>query len=351
MMSDKQYVDQSFRRAVYMERLKRQMVNEFGLTIKEIDKVLRGLDVEELTVKQLDKYLVKIDDKLRKTLGVFGDNYREQLREIFLDSYDFEAKSLANAYPTLPPIVTPDAIASIATASLQKPMPLERSEGIQLDKLITNFEDKQVEAIKSKIRMGHYEGKTNQQLVKELIGSKANGYKDGVVDVTRRQAEAIVRTGVQQVASDARAELARQNSDIVHYEQIHATLDSRTTSICRSLDHKIFKVGEGRRPPFHVNCRSATLLVVDPKYAGRGTSNWRSSKDGLTVNQPYYDWLKTQSQQFQDDVLGKVRGKLFRDGGLSSEDFAKLNVNNNYEPLTLKEMRSKDPIAFERAGL
>ena len=132
-MSDKQYVDQSFRRAVYMERLKRQMVNEFGLTIKEIDKVLRGLDVEELTVKQLDKYLVKIDDKLRKTLGVFGDNYREQLREIFLDSYDFEAKSLANAYPTLPPIVTPDAIATIATASLQKPMPLDRSEGIQLD--------------------------------------------------------------------------------------------------------------------------------------------------------------------------------------------------------------------------
>ena len=350
-MSDKQYVDQSFRRAVYMERLKRQMVNEFGLTIKEIDKVLRGLDVEELTVKQLDKYLVKIDDKLRKTLGVFGDNYREQLREIFLDSYDFEAKSLANAYPTLPPIVTPDAIATIATASLQKPMPLERSEGIQLDKLITNFEDKQVETIKSRIRMGHYEGKTNQQLVKELIGSRANKYKDGIVDVTRRQAEAIIRTGVQQVANDARLEIAKQNSDIVIGEQIIATLDRKTSLVCRSADGMVFKVGEGRRPPFHINCRSTFILVLDPKYRGKGNTDKRASYEGVTDNKSYYDWLKTQSHQFQDDVLGKVRGKLFRDGGLSSEDFAKLNVNNNYEPLTLKDMRSKDPIAFERAGL
>ena len=348
-MSDKQYVDQSFRRAVHMERLKRQMVNEFGLTIKEIDKVLRGLDVEGLTVKQLDKYLVKIDDKLRKTLGVFGDSYREQLRDIFLDSYDFEAKSLANAYPTLPPIGMPDAIASIATSSLRKPMPLDRSEGIQLDKLIANFEDKQVETIKSKIRMGHYEGKTNQQLVKELIGSRANGYKDGVADVTRRQAEAIIRTGVQQVANDARLEIAKQNADIVIGEQIVATLDNRTSQVCRSLDGRVFKVGEGRRPPFHINCRSTFILVLDPKY--RGNTDKRASYEGVTDNKSYYDWLKTQSHQFQDDALGKVRGKLFRDGGLSSEDFAKLNVNNNYEPLTLKEMRSRDPIAFERAGL
>ena len=350
-MSDKQYVDQSFRRAVYMERLKRQMVNEFGLTIKEIDKVLRGLDVEELTVKQLDKYLVKIDGKLRKTLGVFGDNYREQLREIFLDSYDFEAKSLANAYPTLPPIVTPDAIATIATASLQKPMPLERSEGVQLDKLIANFEDKQVETIKSKIRMGHYEGKTNQQLVKELIGSRANEYKDGIVDVTRRQAEAIIRTGVQQVANDARLEIAKQNSDIVIGEQIVATLDNRTSQVCRSLDGRVFKVGEGRRPPFHINCRSTFILVLDPKYGGKGNTDKRASYEGVTDNKSYYEWLKTQPKTFQDDALGKTRVALFRDGGLSADDFAKLNVNNNYEPLTLKEMRSKDPIAFERAGL
>ena len=121
--------------------------------------------------------------------------------------------------------------------------------------------------------------------------------------------------------------------------------------ICRSLDHRVFKVGEGRRPPFHINCRSTLILVLDEKYRGKGNSNQRASKDGLVANESYYEWLKTQPKSFQDDALGKKRAALFRDGGLSADDFARLNLNKNFEPLTLDEMRAKNPTAFEKAGL
>jgi len=121
--------------------------------------------------------------------------------------------------------------------------------------------------------------------------------------------------------------------------------------ICRSLDHRIFKVGEGRRPPFHINCRSTFILVLDPKYRGKGNTDKRASYEGVTDNKSYYEWLKTQPKTFQDDALGKTRAALFRDGGLSADDFAKLNLNKNFEPLTLDEMRAKNPTAFEKAGL
>ena len=121
--------------------------------------------------------------------------------------------------------------------------------------------------------------------------------------------------------------------------------------ICRSQDHKIYRVGEGRRPPFHVNCRSTFILVIDPKYAGKGNTDKRASYEGVTENKSYYDWLQTQSKAFQDDVLGKTRATLLRDGGLNAEQFAKLNLNNNFKPMTLDEMRAKEPLAFERAGV
>ena len=175
--------------------------------------------------------------------------------------------------------------------------------------------------------------------------------QDGILQTTTRNAEAIVRTGVQQVANDARLEIAKQNIDIVIGEQIIATLDGRTSQVCRSLDGRVFKVGEGRRPPFHINCRSTFILVLDPKYRGKGNTDKRASYEGVTDNKSYYEWLKSQPKTFQDDALGKKRAALFRDGGLSADDFARLNLNKNFEPLTLDEMRAKNPTAFEKAGL
>jgi hypothetical protein len=65
----------------------------------------------------------------------------------------------------------------------------------------------------------------------------------------------------------------------------------------------------------------------------------------------YYDWLKTQDREFVADAIGKTRAQLFLDGGLSADQFAKLNLGRNFEPLTLVEMRERDAAAFKRAGL
>ncbi|MPW47639.1 phage head morphogenesis protein, partial [Moraxella catarrhalis] len=55
----------------------------------------------------------------------------------------------------------------------------------------------------------------------------------------------------------------------------------------------------------------------------------------------YYEWLKNQPAQYQDEVLGKTRAKLFRDGGMTVERFRALQLDKNFTPLTLDEIKAQ----------
>ena len=65
----------------------------------------------------------------------------------------------------------------------------------------------------------------------------------------------------------------------------------------------------------------------------------------------YYHWLQQQPAAFQTEALGPVRAKLFREGGLSVERFAELQLDRNFTPLTLRQMIDLEPLAFERARI
>ncbi|MNT97902.1 hypothetical protein D3C72_2403410 [compost metagenome] len=64
-----------------------------------------------------------------------------------------------------------------------------------------------------------------------------------------------------------------------------------------------------------------------------------------------HDWLKQQPAAFQDRAIGPVRAKLFREGGLSIERFFELQLDRNFKPLTLVQMKALEPLAFQRASL
>ncbi|MNJ69928.1 hypothetical protein D3C77_663340 [compost metagenome] len=61
----------------------------------------------------------------------------------------------------------------------------------------------------------------------------------------------------------------------------------------------------------------------------------------------YSEWLARQPAAFQSDVLGPERYKLFSKGELSIDRF----VDDNGKTLTLKQLREREPLAFERAAL
>jgi hypothetical protein len=147
-------------------------------------------------------------------------------------------------------------------------------------------------------------------------------------------------------------ETLKANSDITKKYEWASTLDSRTTQQCKSLDGQEFEYGKGPLPPIHIRCRSSYAPVLNDEFSWLSEGATRASKDGyVDQNESYYDWLKKQPEDFQKVALGKTRAKLFRDGGLSPDAFAQLNMGRNFKPLTLNEMREIDSEAFMRAGL
>jgi len=233
-----------------------------------------------------------------------------------------------------------------------------------LEPFISEWSSRSVTAIENSVRQGFFEGRTNQQIVKDIIGTKANGYQDGIIDVTRRSAETVVRTSIQHVAQVARNEVYAANADIVARYEWVSTLDARTTPQCQALDSREFEIGKGPLPPLHPNCRSSTVPVINNKYI-RDTLRQgatRVSADGpVPANMSYYEWLKTQPVDFQNEAIGPVRAQLLRDGGLSAQRFQELQLGRNFEPLNLygkivdgtyiPGMKDLEPVAFNRAGL
>lgn len=207
--------------------------------------------------------------------------------------------------------------------------------------------------LRNTIRVGVVEGRTIDQLVREIRGTRAQGFKDGILQVNRRAAEATVRTAVAHTNNAARDALYKRNTSLIEGLEWSATLDGRTSAVCRGRDGKVFPVDKGPRPPAHPNCRSSMAPVlkswkslgIDLKEAPKGT---RASLNGqVSADFTYGDWLKRQPIEVQDDILGVTKGRLFRKGGLSMDRF----IDRKGQELTLDQLRAKEADAWRKAGL
>lgn len=238
--------------------------------------------------------------------------------------------------------------------------------GRQSDDLSKRFGDQ--------VRQGVLRGETLDQLVGRVRGTQAKAFTDGVMQTSKRQAEALVRSSVQAVANSTRMESYNSNAQIVSAVQWVATLDSRTTHICMALNGKLWTtktkapIGHDKEWPgvtAHWNCRSTQIAVlkkwedlvakqdedaVDAEFrkqlAAQGFSpeeiakirrNTKASMDGQVAKDlSFDDWLKTKSPEFQDSMLGKGRGKLFRDGKITMTDL----IDQRGRPLTIEQLEA-----------
>lgn len=192
-------------------------------------------------------------------------------------------------------------------------------------------------------------------MVREAVGTRNNNYADGALNVSKSNAGAIISTATQHTANASRMKLYESNNDIVKGYTWVSTLDRRTTPQCRSLDGQVFEPGKGPMPPIHIRCRSTTIPKLSKEFDYLEEDATRASagpKPGyVSADETYYSWLTKQPARFQDIAIGPVRGNLLRNGGLTSERFAALNLGRDFQPLTLKEMQLLEPEAFKRAGI
>lgn len=132
-------------------------------------------------------------------------------------------------------------------------------------------------------------GSSVEQMSKDLSGKLDTNYKSAV---------RLVRTEVNYISNQSTMD-AYENSTVVEKYQILATLDSRTSEICRDMDGQVFNVKDRQvavnMPPFHVNCRTTTIPYFDDDDY-EGLTRIARDSDGksyyVPANMTYREWEK-----------------------------------------------------------
>lgn len=356
-----QLIEQSTRHQVYLERLKSGEANQFAGFLQQMDRDLRlklsGEDLTAFTRRRLDRLLAQTDADLRTIYSAHWEQLKGNLVELAAYEAGFEARSLnaiaAGAFETVVPSTT-----QVWAAVNASPLSVRGPDGGKLlESFVKDWSGTDIKRITGAIRQGVYEGQTTQQILQQIRGTRAGRYKDGILAISNRNAEAIVRTAVQHVSSVARQQTWDANADVVKSVRWVSTLDGRTSDLCRSMDGQTFPLNKGPRPPIHIRCRSTVVAELDDEFSFLSEGGTRSARNSegkvisVSADETYYGWLKRQPEAFQNSVLGPVRGKLLREGGLSAERFAEIGLNKNFTPTTLQGMRELEPLAFERAKI
>jgi SPP1 gp7 family putative phage head morphogenesis protein len=252
--------------------------------------------------------------------------------------------------------------------------------GSTVEKAFRGIAVDQAERFSQVVRQGLLTGEPTQDIAKRLIGNldrseerlifgevattrgqlRAAGIKNIIAsggDLTAmadNQIVTLVRTSINQVANAASQQVYEANQDITKKYRYVATLDTRTSSICRALDGKEFEYGKGPTPPQHFNCRSTTVPVIDYDELGftPPPPAKRASAGGqVPADQTYGDWLANKQKGESDadllarqaKALGAQKAKYFRrlaeDRG-PSQAIAKL-VRDDGSELTLEQLRAR----------
>lgn len=342
---------------------------------RELEQMLANVDftnarriqrVEDL-LKQTDKILKTNYRGMRSTLG-------KDLKTLAGMEQDFAVGSMNNLFGVdiMSAALTPEKLAAIASNTNILGGPAKDWWARQAANTRHRFANE--------IRQGYLLGESTQDLVRRVRGTAtgkrsiielADGtrksvhvFEGGILQVSTREAEALVRTAVQSVANDVRLQTYAANSDVIGSVQALVTLDSRTSDICIAHGSRPDEwtlpdyepVGGSTHftgpPPWHFNCRSSLIPITKSwkELAGQDATRKqqriarvldnnapkrvRASMDGGAPRGIGFDkWLKRQPASVQRELLGPTKLKLWKQGNLTLSQ----TLDQTGRPLTVKQ--------------
>lgn len=327
--------------------------------------------------QRLTALLNQTNGTIDKTYGILQANHGKNLAELA----GIEATAMAN-------IVNGSVGADIMSVGMSATQAETIAGTIMIDgRFPKEFWADQSEKLKGKflgqMREGMLRGEGIDQLSRRVRGTAAAGYKDGIMVVSKREADALVRTSVQTAANTAKLKTFEQNKDVIKGITWVSTFDDRTTVICISLNGLQWSIPDYKPvghdkvfpgPTAHWGCRSTQIPVTHswkdlankkkaamklPDKEGTGTiediikakakkagmsdeqiakikTRTKASMDGQIAKSTTFDeWLKGKPDDFVDGLLGKQRAKLWREGKITLRDL----TDQNDRPLTLQELK------------
>jgi hypothetical protein len=331
--------DAALLRAINLQRYANTEVRAMLRVLNEADQALSAalsaalerLPVEAFTVQRLDALLSGVwdlNDALYRQLALRTAQDMEALTAVELR---FHAAQFSDLLPQGQARVGIPSAAQVAAAARSRPFRGQLLRG-WFDTLGASRQTR----IEQALRVGYVQGATVDEMVRQLRGTRAQGYKDGIINIDRRHAEAVVRTAVAHTAAVARDAFYERNRKFISEEQWLSTLDRRTTDLCISRDgvrytspaHAPVRKGD---PPWlegpgaiHWGCRSTSVPILNSAevLGFELPPVERAAMNGVAApGTTYKEWLAAQPTATQDHVLGPTRGALYRAGKYKLTEF------------------------------
>ena len=325
--------------------LKNDELEEFKWTLEQYIKAAKENRISADWSKQLENASAKfhitrlqaLEMQIRQHLEYLYGNYLEGMYETMQETYQ---NSFYNtAYELQIGTKAGFEVNQIDTKTLEKVLAnpwatddINFSERIHKDKtkLVNNL---QTELVQSIIR-----GTPQDKIVKSFANR---------MNISLHNAGRLIATESAYFATLGEKD-SMTNLGVQQYE-ILATLDSKTSDICRHMDGKIFDMKDFKvgitAPPLHVWCRSCTIPHIGEKLLGSKRAA-RDGDDGKTYyvdgNMKYNDWKKVfvdktitieeWQNQNKDSIIKEKIVQAIKDIGIKCE-----KVNYPPKPININD--------------
>lgn len=303
-------------------RILRLLLQAETRLLDQLEKRLEGLSgadrarfqQDDWTTKRLVLVRESIQDLANRYRVIMDGEIRVSARELIGAETQLALNTLSAAQSAAGLAVVGELSGAVSEYQIYTAAVSQPFNGTHLKQYMKGVEEGVRRRVLQSLRTSFANGESIPDAVKVIRGTKAKGYSDGIMDISRRSAQMLTRTTMTHIA--ARTHEAIYADLGVDEVMFIATLDSRTTYGCAALDQSIWPLN-GKKPsiPRHLNCRSAWVPHL-PEYPITGERTARPDKktEYVPAGTNFDKWLGQQSAGFQREWLGATRYKLWKEG-------------------------------------
>ena len=198
--ANEELLDATVRHQIVVLRFSDRMATDAARLLEASDRELVAMLQTELTEfaeARLNAMLIEVRRLRAAAIQAVDADVRPDLDGLSQVEATWEAGAMGAAIPVDIALntVSPAALRAVVASPIN---------GIPLQGWWDRLAASDAQRIEQQLRLGILQGETTDQIVRRIRGTKAAGYSDGVLAITKRDAETVVRTAANYVSTGAR---------------------------------------------------------------------------------------------------------------------------------------------------
>lgn len=306
--------------------LNKNELKEFHWTVEEYIKKGKENSISQLWTKQLENASAKVHISRLEAMKLQMQQHLEVLYGNQLDSLDGAMRSLysdgyyRNAYEVQKGLGVGYDLQKLDENKISKVISKPwANDGKNFSDRIWTSKDKLVSTLHTELTQAIIRGDSLDQVVCS-ISKTMNSSKSAAGRLVMTESAFFASASQKDCFSDLGVE---------QYE-IVATLDMKTSSICRDMDGKMFKMNDFKpgitAPPFHCWCRSCTAPYFDDMKGTRAARGEDGKTYQVSSDIKYDDWKKV----FVDKEMTYAKWRKSKNIDNPHEESYNKGIENTY---------------------